>query len=85
MVPDANNDADAACSDLNVKCFEEVTTSEEVIRHSDPYIDLENLKNKHVKIFKKKLRKGQGVRGVLFYGRGLDIFELLHHLFMKFL
>ena len=49
MVSDANNDADTVCSDLNVKCFEEVTTSEEVIRDSDPYIDLEEiLKNKHV-------------------------------------
>lgn len=43
MAYDSNNDENTVCSDLNVSRYEDITTTEEVIRDSDPYLDLEKL------------------------------------------
>lgn len=51
MAYDSNNDANAVCSDLNVSRYEDITITEEVIRDSDPYLDLETIiKNKQVNL-----------------------------------
>jgi len=51
MAIDSNNDDNTVCSDLNVGRYEDITTTEEVIHDSDPYLDLETIiKNKQVNL-----------------------------------
>ena len=51
MAYDSNNDDNTVCSDLNVGRYDDITTTEEVIRDSDPYLNLETIiKNKQVNL-----------------------------------